>query len=88
LAPATGKPTGGYTGVIRRSRSTMVRLTDFPQLRLLAWNRSSDDVLDDREALALYEANWRFVDQARLSKEERALIDRLVTNVGRGVLLV
>jgi len=66
----------------------MVRLTDFPQLRLLAWNRSSDDVLDDREALALYEANWRFVDPARLSKEERALIDRLVTNVGRGVLLV
>jgi len=40
------------------------------------------------EALALYEANWRFVDPARLSKEERALIDRLVTNVGRGVLLV
>jgi len=66
----------------------MVRLADFPQLRLLAWNRSSDDVLDDREALALYEANWRFVDQARLSKEERALIDRLVTNVGQGVLLV
>jgi hypothetical protein len=66
----------------------MVRLADFPQLRLLAWNRSSADVLDDREALALYEANWRFVDQARLSKEERALIDRLVTNVGRGVLLV
>jgi len=74
--------------IARRSRSTMVRLADFPQLRLLAWNRSSDDVLDDREALALYEANWRFVDQARLSKEERALIDRLVTNVGQGVLLV
>jgi len=68
--------------------SPMVRLADFPQLRLLAWNRSSDDVLDDHEALAFYEANWRFVDQARLSGEERALIDRLVTDVGRGVLLV
>ncbi|MCA1597854.1 MAG: hypothetical protein LC769_02330 [Chloroflexi bacterium] len=66
----------------------MVRLADFPQLRLLAWNRSFDDVLADHEALALYEANWRFVDQARLSAEERALIDRLVATVGRGVLLV
>jgi len=27
------------------------------------------------------------VDQARLSTEERALIDRLVTTAGRGVLL-
>jgi len=34
----------------------MIRLADFPQLRLLAWNRPADSCLDDAEAFALFEA--------------------------------
>ncbi len=66
----------------------MIRLSDYPQLRLLAWQRQADAVLDDAEALALYEANWRFIDQASLTPFEAALIDRLAREVGAGVLLV
>ena len=66
----------------------MVRLADFPQLRLLAWNRHDEDMLDEREALAIYEAHWRFVDQGHLDEPERALIARLVAQFGNGVLLV
>lgn len=66
----------------------MVRLADFPQLRLLAWNRPDEEFLDEHEALVIYEAHWRFVDEARLTGAERALIERLVTQFGNGVLLV
>ncbi|MBI4754433.1 MAG: hypothetical protein HY778_03210 [Betaproteobacteria bacterium] len=66
----------------------MLRLSDYPQLRLLAWNRRDDDTIDEREALALYEANWRFVEPQHLTAAERELLDRLVREFGAGVLHV
>lgn len=66
----------------------MIRLADYPQLSMLAWQRPADTLLDDAEALAIYEANWRFVDQAALTSPEAQLIDRLVKEQGAGVLLV
>ena len=66
----------------------MIAIREYPQLRLLAWNRQDDDALSDAEALALYESNWRFVDQASLSEREQALLERLVREVGKGVLNV
>lgn len=66
----------------------MIKLTDYPQLRLIAWNRQPDDVVTETEALALYEANWRWIDDRILTPEERKLIERLVQEVGQGVLNV
>lgn len=65
-----------------------VRLVDFPQLKLIAWNRIDDDTLDEKEVLALYERNWRYVDTANLIPQEKDLIDRLVREYGNGVLHV
>jgi len=65
-----------------------VRVADYPQLKLLAWSLKPDAELDDVQALALYEAGWRFIEQHALTPSERALIDRLVRTVGRGVLNV
>ena len=65
-----------------------LRLADFPQLRLIAWNRIDDDVLEDQEALALYERNWRLVDSTNLLPAERLLIDRLIKECGNGVFHV
>lgn len=65
-----------------------VRLADFPQLKLIAWNRVGEDTLDEKDALALYERNWRHVDSANLLPQEKALIDRLVREHGNGVLHV
>lgn len=65
-----------------------LRVADYPQLRLIAWNRREDDLVDEDEALALYERNWRYVDQQALSQDERQLIDRLVRQYGHGVLNV
>lgn len=66
----------------------MLMLSDFPQLRLLAWCRPGAEAIDEEEAFALYERNWHHVDEAALEPAERALIDRLVARFGHGVMNV
>lgn len=63
----------------------VVRLADYPQLRDLAWNRA-DELIPAKEAFQLYERNWRFIEPARLDARERALIERLKAEFGRGVI--
>lgn len=63
----------------------LVDVREYPELALLCWNRR-DRFIPAREAFALYERNWRFVDTPRLSPGERALIDRLTQRYGNGVL--
>ena len=65
-----------------------LRIAEYPQLRLIAWNRKDDDVIEEDEALALYERNWRYVDCVHLTEKEQQLIDRLVAQYGNGVLHV
>lgn len=66
----------------------MIRLDEYPQLRSIAWSVPNVDVLDEKDALAIYEANWRFVEQERLTDRERDLIQRLAKEFGNGVLNV
>lgn len=60
--------------------------TEYPQLRLLLWNRTSYE-LDEAEAFALYEAHRQWIDPATMTEVERAMFDRLVATHGRGVFL-
>jgi hypothetical protein len=63
----------------------MVDVEAYPELKLLCWNRG-ERYIGAREALALYERHWRFVDQSRLQPAERALIERLARDYGNGLL--
>lgn len=65
----------------------VVDIDQAPGLREIAWNRK-DRFLRAEEALALYERNWRFVDQVNLLPAERKLIERLVAQFGNGVMNV
>jgi len=65
-----------------------LRLPDYPQLQLIAWNRRDDVPVDEAEAFALYERNWHYIDQASLSADERQLIERLMHTFGNGVMNV
>jgi hypothetical protein len=65
-----------------------LHIAEYPQLRLIAWNRKDDDLIEEDEALALYERNWRYVDRAHITEKEQQLIDRLVVQYGNGVLHV
>lgn len=62
-------------------------IDDYPELALLAWNRALRRIAGD-EALALYESNRRFVDEAAMTPKEKAQIERLVRQHGHGVLNV
>ena len=66
----------------------LVQAENYPQLRLLCWNRADGGPISGLEALALYEANWRHVDQEALTPEEQALLKRLAEDYGNGVLNV
>jgi hypothetical protein len=63
----------------------LIRIGDYPQLQDLAWNRSSE-LIPAKEAFALYERNWRFIDVGHLDSNERALIERLKMEFGNGVI--
>lgn len=65
----------------------MIVPAEFPQLQALLWNRDAVRPISAEEAFALYERNWRFVDQARLTEREKLLIRNLADEFGHGVLL-
>lgn len=65
-----------------------IRLDQYPQLRKLAWQLQGVKDLAPRQALELYERNWRHVDRAALSERETALIDALSRAFAGGRLLV
>lgn len=78
----------GFRQALDRFLHDEVLDTDqWPTLRALAWNRADRWIPAD-EALALYERNWRFVEPARLSRDEADLIDQLKNRFGKGVLHV
>lgn len=61
---------------------------DFPELKLLAWNRDVAHPIPAEEAFELYERNWRFVDAEHLTTREAKLIQELTRVFGNGVLLI
>lgn len=65
----------------------MILPAEFPELQALLWNRDALRAIPAEEAFALYERNWRFVDQHRLTPRERWLIDELTREFGHGAML-
>lgn len=65
-----------------------IRLDEYPALKKLAWQLQGVEELTPREALDLYERNWRQVDGPSLSMKEIALIHVLSRTLGGGRLLV
>jgi hypothetical protein len=84
LRRATATPRFG-AALDRMLDDVVVDLEKWPVLKELAWNRSDRWILAE-DALGLYERNWRFVDPRRLGKDEAALIERLKTLHGAGML--
>lgn len=65
-----------------------VRVADHAQLKRIAWQLGDGATLTPKEALALYERNWKHVDAAAMDEQERELVRRLVDAFGGGRLLV
>ncbi|MBE7942366.1 MULTISPECIES: helix-turn-helix domain-containing protein [Ramlibacter] len=65
-----------------------VRIKEYPQLSRLAWQLHGVEELPAREALSLYERNWRHLDPDKLTAKEQELIEALSRELGGGRLLV
>ena len=87
VAAATYAAVARALGLEFAVRPVRVRIDAYPQLKSLAWNRH-DDLIEEKEALALYERNWSLVDGQRMTPHERAFLDRIVEIHGGGVLHV
>lgn len=87
-----GAPEPAAAGGPKRGVSVdSVRVSDYPQLQLLAWHlpgAKGDLAVPGAQALALYERNWRHLEPATLIQRERDLIEALAKAHGNGVLLV
>ena len=66
----------------------MIRLSDFPELKRLAWHMPGAEEVSPLEALEMYERNWKHVDEESMTERERALIASIVHHFGGGRLLV
>lgn len=75
-APDTARPAAEHP--VEAWLPLQVRLDDYPQLTRLAWQvGDATRVVSPREALGLYERNWRHLQPELLEPKERALIDAL-----------
>ena len=62
-----------------------VDVTPYPSLKLLCWNLATPRITR-RDAFAIYERNWRWIDNASTPAHERAFIDSLAEEFGGGLI--
>ena len=60
-----------------------IRLSDYPQLKQLAWQVQGTDELTPAEALSIYERNARHLELATMEPREQNLIDALRLALGK-----
>jgi transcriptional regulator with XRE-family HTH domain len=65
-----------------------VLISDYPQLKQLAWQIHAATRLTPVEALNLYERNWRHIDLQNMEPHEHDLVDALQIAFGKGKPLV
>ena len=60
-----------------------IALSDYPQLKALAWQVQGTDYLTPVEAFGIYERNARHLDKSALTQQEQALWDTLQQAFGK-----
>jgi hypothetical protein len=65
-----------------------IRVADHSQLKRLAWQLKEAKEITPKEALEIYERNWRHVDLKKMSLREQELLKALLVAFGRERLLV
>lgn len=65
-----------------------IRIADYKQLKRLAWQLKGTKEISPKEALGLYERNWRHIDTKAMDTREEKLLEMLLAAFGRERLLV
>lgn len=66
--------------------ATPIDTRDLPALQAALWDRH-DTIMTAEDVFHLYEDRWRYIDQAEMDANEKALFERLVVDIGKGVFL-
>jgi hypothetical protein len=77
-----------YIGCMTAQITDEIIPNDFPELKSLLMDRDPQCAISAKEAFALYERNWRFVDVRKLTEHETQLVRELAAVYGHGVVLV
>ncbi|MES3008404.1 MAG: helix-turn-helix transcriptional regulator [Pseudomonadota bacterium] len=77
--PETGRQVENRKGWI----PARILLSDYPQLKQLAWQVQGTNALTPTEALSIYERNSRHMDMQALAPHERDLIEALQTGLSQ-----
>ena len=70
----------------RLQADTLVAIDELPALCAALWDRH-DTTMAAVALLHLYEERWSYIDSAHMDTRERALLERLVRDVGNGGFL-
>lgn len=65
-----------------------IKLADYKQLKRLGWQLKASKSISPKEALDLYERNWRHVDVQAMDRRERKFLETLLAAFEKGRLLV
>lgn len=76
-----------FTVVATQAPIQTVIPAQYPGLRGLVWNRDPARGIAAAEAFAIYERNWRHVDEGALTAAERRLVTELRERFGHGAFL-
>ncbi len=80
-------PAGYLAAMARDLLTDAIVPADYPGLRGLVWNRDPAKAIPAAEAFAIYERNWRHLDEATFTVAERRLLAGLKERFGHGVFL-
>ena len=69
----------------RHQADIWVEVEPYPSLKLLCWNLATPRITR-RDAFAIYERNWRWIDVADTPAHERELIASLAEELGGGLI--
>lgn len=70
------------------NQNSKIQLSDYPVLKKLAWQTKKTQALSPKQALNIYERNWKHIDLSELKSKEKKLINDLKELFGMERLLV
>ena len=64
----------------------LIARKSYPALDCILWDTKADQITAET-AFHLYEKRWKFIQQDKLTREEKTLIERLTDIIGHGLFL-
>ena len=64
----------------------LITRKSYPALDCILWDTKADKVTAET-AFHLYEKRWKFIEEDKLTIEEKTLIEKLIDLVGHGLFL-